>query len=691
MTTEGSPPADGEIVPIDFEPSRPSGPRRRGPTLHPARVGVGVAAAAMGVLVWFSLTAVSVRIEVEPPAEELSFPGTLLHASFAERILMRPGTHRFVAERQGYFRLEETLRVLDASDQNFSFRLVRLPGLLRVVARPVDGAMVRVDGEAVGSTPIANLELPPGPHRIEVRAPRYLVHQESIEIEGGGVEQSLEVELIPAWAAVTMTSTPTGAVVRVDGVEVGTTPGRFDLIQGSRQIEAQLSGYETARSVLEVVANQPQTHPDIVLHQADGVLTVISEPAGAQVSVGDSFPGRTPVTLQVASGQPQSITLFKPGYDVATREVKLRPSEEATVRIRLAPQIGVVELVTRPEGAKLQLDGQPAGHASQRLQLLAVPHQLRISMPGYATQVLNVTPRPGLPQRLSVSLLTEAEEKRVATRQTIATSHGQQLQLIQPGRFMQGTPRGVPGRRANETPRFVELTRPYYLGVREISNREFRRFQPEHHSPSFAGNSLDADDQPVSGVTWEEAALFCNWLSVQDGLPMVYVEIGGALVAGQPIAMGYRLPSEAEWEWAARYVGGAGERLYPWGDRLPPPEGSGNYADGSASSILSPTVAAYDDGFAVSASVARGSPNPLGIVGLGGNIAEWIHDYYTIYPPARRDAVVRNPIGPATGSSHVIRGASWQDGRLARLRTAFRDYSAEGRADVGFRIARSVE
>lgn len=690
MATEGSTPDDGEIVAIDFEPKRPKGKRRR-KRPDPARVGVGLAALAMGLLVWFSLTSVSVRIDVEPSAEELSFPGTLFHVGLADRILMRPGLHRVVATREGYFPLEEVLQIGDAPDQRFAFRLIRLPGSLRIEAGTIRGAQVRVDGEDVGATPIAGLELRPGAHEIEVGAPRYLVHRETIEIEGGGVEQSLDVELVPAWAAVTITSTPAGALIRVDGVELGTTPGQFDLIQGARQIEIELAGYQAHRSVLQVVANQPQTLPDIALRQADGILTVISEPAGAQVSVGESFPGRTPVSIELASGEVQQITLFRPGYEIATREVQLRPSEASTLRVRLAPQVGVVELVTRPEGAKLEVDGEPAGTASQRIELLAVPHQLRISKTGYAARVLNVTPQPDLPQHLEIRLLTEAEQKQASTPQSIVANGGERLRLIQPGRFMLGTQRGVPGRRANETPRFVELTRSYYLGVREISNRQFRRFRPSHRSPSFSGNSLDADDQPVSGVSWEDAARFCNWLSLQDGLTPVYREAGGGLVAAQPIATGYRLPSEAEWVWAARYAGGLGETVYPWGDQLPPPAEAGNYADGSASGILTPTVADYDDGFVVSAPVETGSPDSLGIIGLGGNVAEWVHDYYTIYPPAPRGSVGRDPMGPTAGTSHVIRGASWQDGRLGRLRVAFRDYSAEGRVDVGFRIARSVE
>jgi formylglycine-generating enzyme required for sulfatase activity len=276
----------------------------------------------------------------------------------------------------------------------------------------------------------------------------------------------------------------------------------------------------------------------------------------------------------------------------------------------------------------------------------------------------------------------------------IETSRGQELALVPPGRFTMGTPRGTRGRRANETPRTVELTRPYYLGVREISNREYREFRSSHHSGAFAGKGLDGDDQPVSGISWDDAARFCNWLSRVDGLPPTYVERAEGLVAAEPMTTGYRLPTEAEWAWAARFDGGAGgtaARLYPWGDAESPPKGAGNYADEAASGILPHTMAGYADGFAVAAPVGSGERNAVGIRDLGGNVAEWVHDLYTIYPPSPSGSVWQNPVGPSQGQSHVIRGASWKDGRLARLRLAYRDYSAQARADVGFRIARSAE
>jgi formylglycine-generating enzyme required for sulfatase activity len=559
-----------------------------------------------------------------------------------------------------------------------------------VTSTPVDGARVEVDGEEVGATPLVDAEIRPGRHRLSVRAPRHLEYRDSLEIEGGGVKQSLEVALVPAWAPVTIQTDPPGAAIFVDGEPLGTAPGTFEVGQGTRTLEAKLPGHKPHRSLLVVEADVPQTLPEIQLQPADGRLSVETDPPGAQLSVGDRYPGHTPLTVDLAPGRRHELTLIEPGYEVATREVELAPDEERTLRVKLQAQIGTVEVSARPAGALVEVDGRPVGAAPQRLELLAVPHQLRITKPGYAEREVAVTPRKGQTQRVDIELMTVEEHRRVATPASITTARGQELVRVDPGALKMGTPRGSPDRRANETPRPVELTRPFFFGVREISNREFRAFRPDHHSPSHRGGSLDGDDQPVVGVSWEDAARFCNWLSQQEGLAPAYVERGGVLEAASPMTTGYRLPSEAEWAWAARFTGGHGERTYGWGDKLPPRARSGNYADVSASGILPDTMRNYEDGFAVSAPVGSGPPNPLGIRDLGGNVAEWVHDIYTIYPPRRGETAVRDPLGPKYGRSHVIRGASWKDARPARLRLAYRDYSEGARDDVGFRIARSV-
>jgi formylglycine-generating enzyme required for sulfatase activity len=106
--------------------------------------------------------------------------------------------------------------------------------------------------------------------------------------------------------------------------------------------------------------------------------------------------------------------------------------------------------------------------------------------------------------------------------------------------------------------------------------------------------------------------------------------------------------------------------------------------------MLPTTLPDYNDSYPATAPTSSFLPNPLGILNLGGNVSEWIHDFYSIYPPGG-SAPERDPLGPETGELHVILGSSWMDGNVTDLRLSYRDYGTDARPDVGFRIAKYAE
>ena len=182
--------------------------------------------------------------------------------------------------------------------------------------------------------------------------------------------------------------------------------------------------------------------------------------------------------------------------------------------------------------------------------------------------------------------------------------------------------------------------------------------------------------------------LFCNWLSEKDGLQPFYQVRDGKVLGATPGAAGYRLPTEAEWEWAARFQSGAMTR-FTWGEALPPPAKSGNFADQSSVGLVAQVLEKYQDGYPVSSPVGSFPPNGKGLWDMDGNVAEWVHDWYDV--PVDQVSAMTDPQGPAGGQHRVIRGASWAHGTVTELRLSFRDYGTEGRDDVGFRIARYLE
>ena len=670
------------IRPVGYAARAASEPARR------ARSRAGLLLAGLGALVagatWWLAGTRAVEVVVEPTPDALAVDGGLAPRLLG-RHLLRLGTHVVKAERAGYRPLEERFELTAAGPAQVRFALALLPGRLRVDTGAVAGARVSVGGQERGSTPLPPFELPAGEHELTVRAEGYRPFSGRVSVKGAGQEETLRVELVPDRAAVSFASEPAGAEVRVDGHALGTTPLTAPLTSGTRQVEFVLAGYLPERRSIEVVAEQALTVPPARLRRAPGRLEVETDPPGALVSVAGVFRGSSPLKVEVPPDQALEVRLSRAGYETVTREARVGAGQALALKATLVPLLGEVTVESLPPDAELFVDGAARGRAGQTLRLPAAAHEIELRREGYEPFRQTVTPRPGHPQAVR-AVLTARGERPASPGPPSVTAAGHALVRLAPARYTQGASRREPGRRANEVLREVELTRAFYLGAREVTNAEFRRFEPEHSSGALEGIDLSGETQPVVRVTWEQAAGYCNWLSAQEGLPPAYVKRDGKL-APEPGARGYRLPTEAEWELAARHDGSAATRKYPWGASLPVPPRSANLADSAARALLGAVLDGYTDGFPGSAPVGSFAASPLGLFDLAGNVAEWVQDYYEIPSPAP----ARDPEGPPSGAHHVIRGSSFMHSTVTELRASFRDYGGPARPDLGFRVARSAE
>jgi formylglycine-generating enzyme required for sulfatase activity len=684
-------PARQTLAPVAFDAPATAGAARRGAPrrLDPARIGLAaLAIAGVGTLaVLMAASAVTVRVAPDLAPDRARFGGALIDLPVAGHHLVLPGDYRLRVEKQGYEAAEIPVRVTSSPGQRFEAALRKLPGLLRVDTGGL-AATVSADGRAAGTVP-GELALAAGLRTLTIEAPRHAPATERVAIEGLGHRQDLSVRLAPLFAPVRIESVPAGATVAVDGVARGTTPVTVEIDAGRRVVTLSHPSFRPWESPILIKAGEPQTVGPVTLGLPDGRLTVTSEPAGADVSVAGSYRGRTPITLALAPGTAHEVLVTRAGYAAATRSVRLEPSATSTLALALVPELGDVDIKGEPADAELYVDGRPAGTANQRLRLTAIAHALEIRKTGLEPFRATVTPRPGLLQAVSFVLRTAAEQKLARFPLHLRTASGQVLKLLPPGSFTMGSPRREPGRRSNEPQRPVEIRRAVYLAEKAVTNLDFRGYKPDHLTGAFQQETLDLDQYPVANVSWQEAAEYCNWLSAKEGLPPAYVASGGRLALAKPATTGYRLPTEAEWEYAARWTGAGNDRKYPWGSSLPIPPKAGNFADARAVYLQGHVLPDYDDGFRVAAPVGSFAPNPLGFYDLGGNVLEWASDFYTVYPEATSTAV--DPTGPADGESHVIRGSSWLTANVAELRLAWRDYGSSGRANLGFRIARYAE
>jgi len=675
------------LTATEFKPLDASGNRQR-KAISPGYFVLAAALAFTSLILVYLFFARAVIFHTEPENAEIDISGLSFH--MGDNFLLLSGEHMLTARAEGYVPYEKLISIGDESSQEIPVKLEPLPGNLNVISG-LDDVQVIIDDQLAGTAPGLIRDIPRGTHKVEFRKHRYFPLQQEIDIEGLGATQSLEISLLPAWGQMQFNSVPEGADLHVDGELIGKTPLTTEILETGSDVRLSLFGYKTWQKELSMTAGQTESYPAIELMVADGLIDISSTPKGAGVTVDDEFRGNTPLTVPLSPLGDHRVELFLEGYKKAVRTLSVEPEKRTSMAVELSPILGNIKLTIEPGDAEVLVDNSSHGRGSQVLRLTAKKHKVTIQKEGYVSRTIDLVPRPDQEQAVGIKLLTRQQAYWDTRPPVIRSPVGSELKLFRvSAQFNMGAERREPGRRANEVVRNVRLERPFYLGTHEVSNAEFRQWKEEHSSSAVQGQTLDMDAQPVANVTWEEAALYCNWLSQKEGLPAFYV-VENALVTGfNPDAHGYRLPTEAEWSWAARINEAGKAETFPWGNDLyPPTQVIENYADVSAARILPFTMSNYNDGYAVAAKTGSFAPNQKGLYDMSGNVAEWVNDYYDIQPG--KGESVLDPLGPDSGSRHTIRGASWALGSRTELRLSYRDAGSEGRMDLGFRIARYVD
>ena len=241
--------------------------------------------------------------------------------------------------------------------------------------------------------------------------------------------------------------------------------------------------------------------------------------------------------------------------------------------------------------------------------------------------------------KLILVMLIVAEPTVGGTQKVYSNSIGMKFVRIEPGEFQMGQLETLPpevlpliegGDRGgrfdllangdfDEKPvHAVKITKPFYMGIHEVTNKQYELFDPEHKKLRGKSGLSNADYEAVIFVSWYDAQAFCRWLSDQEGLP-------------------YRLPTEAEWEYACR----AGTKTnYYAGDILPKEFHKNTGRRGRPGQAL--------------LQVGQTRPNTWGLYDMHGNVEEWCHDWYGPYVKKSQ----KDPVGYASGNFRVTRGGS---------------------------------
>jgi len=255
----------------------------------------------------------------------------------------------------------------------------------------------------------------------------------------------------------------------------------------------------------------------------------------------------------------------------------------------------------------------------------------------------------------------------------IRTSNGDELVYVEGGSFIMGDTWGD-GYSDEKPTHKVTFTYDFYIGRCEVTFSEYDTFCEVIGRSKPGNRRLVRGQRPVIYVSWRNTTAYCNWLSEKEKLPKAYDSNGnlldkdGRITTDPSKVVGYRLPTEAEWEYTAR--GGNLSKGYKYA-------GSNNVND----------VAWYSENSGgKTQEVGMKAPNELGLYDMSGNVWEWCSDWYGSYSSSAQTNPYNN-----SGSGRVLRGGSWRS-FATYIQVAFRLNVTPTSADydLGFRIARTV-
>ncbi|MHC4815801.1 MAG: formylglycine-generating enzyme family protein [Planctomycetota bacterium] len=258
--------------------------------------------------------------------------------------------------------------------------------------------------------------------------------------------------------------------------------------------------------------------------------------------------------------------------------------------------------------------------------------------------------------------------------------------VVPAGSFTMGSPTGEGCRADDDTQHPVTLTHPFAIQTTEVTQEQYAPMMGDNPSQ----NNICPGNCPVDAVSWHMAAAYCNALSVNEGLAQCYACNGtgkssdcsvSPIYAGSQIyaCPGYRLPTEAEWEYA--YRAGTSTAYYN-GDN------DGAACQCSPLDVNADAIAWYCAHPGISQPVAQKQPNAWGLFDMAGNVWEWCHDHRWKYGGT---GAVTDPVGNDSGTHRIVRGGSWA-GEASYLRAAHR-LALEphmGGGTNGFRCVRSL-
>ena len=533
-------------------------------------------------------------------------------------------------------------QIILTSETNLDVIITAKPdfGTLNISTTPESNALVSLDGQSLNkNTPCSKEYVPLGEHTISVSLDMYETTSQKINLASGETK-SITINMKPTFAGVSITTEPF-ADIYINGEKKANGNWQGRLNPGVYTFEAKLDKHTTATEKQTVNIGQPL---EIKLNPTPriGMLKVMTTPFEANISINGKNYGTTPTSIKDLLIGDYTVELSLSGYATAIEKTTITEGQTATVNATLANG-REANISSTPSGVDLFIDNIKVGITPYKGYLAFGSHRLRIEQNNKkAEKTINILQNGGetnFPLAFVTKTFTE-------------TINGISFKMlaIKGGTFQMGNNNG----NAHEKPVHSVTVSDFFIGETEVTQALWKAVMGVSNTLSNP-SEWKGDNLPVEQISWNDVQEFINKLNSLTG-------------------KNYRLPTEAEWEYAA---GGAST-------------GSANSANNrtkwtstnSESSLGS--YAWYSGNSNIQTHpVGTKNPNGLGLFDMSGNVWEWCSDWKGAYSYDSQT----NPQGPATGSYRVLRGGSWYC-TAARCRIASRDGNAPDSSDndTGFRL-----
>ena len=507
--------------------------------------------------------------------------------------------------------------------------------------KPED-AIVEVNGEVWTNTDgVSRKFVPFGEYSYTVEANNYHTYSGTVKVNDPNNKSIVDVNLKPAFGSIKIPSIGAlaGAIVYVDNKKVGSVPYLGENIpSGVHHVRITKPMYKSLEQ--EVIVKDGEVtefSPELFGNFATVTLSVGND---AKIFVNDELKGSGSWTGELEYGD-YNIKTEKTGHRQQSKVYTISAAlNNQTISLTPpTPIYGSVNIAVLPDESDVFLDGKKVGATPLFLQnVLVGEHKLEVKKNGYQTMSDSISVRENTTCNIENKELTKGQPPRTFSVNGVSF----EMVLVEAGTFTMGATSEMQNAEDDEKPvHQVTLTNNYYLGKTEVTQALWKAVKGKNPS------GVIGDNKPVVNVSWNDCQQFLLKLNAATGKH-------------------FRLPTEAEWEFAAR--GGNYSHHYQY-------SGSNSLAE----------VAWYEENSGDDPhDVASKQANELGIYDMSGNVSEWCSDWYGSYS----NIAQTNPNGANSGSLRILRGGSYYDaGRHCRSSNRISEFVDVDYGILGLRLA----